>query len=145
MNTHTQGGIYCAHTLIPCLSYSTAFKRNVMSRLAWWLKPCKNFRYFNFLFDSLFVFDPGSIVLSKKKKEACWSYFNDIQFLFTSLPSGACPFLRPSSLHCPSFYRPERMCRQQWWLLPHLQGPENRLRVWLSLGVQTPGQKDLWR
>lgn len=97
MNTHAQGGIYCAHTLIPCLSYSTAFKRNVMSRLAWWLKPCKNFRYFNFLFDSLFVFDPCSIVLSKKKKRSLLELFqrHSIPIYLSSL---WCLSLSPSFL-----------------------------------------------
>lgn len=85
----------------------------------------------------------GWIILSK----AVRSYFITTHILFTSphaLPSCLCPLLFPHS-YCPSLCRSKWMCRQQRWLLSHLQGPENWLWVWLSLGLQTPGQKDLWR
>lgn len=73
-----------------------------------------------------------------------WSVLSKslLRFFFLVLvpfsPSSLLPF-------CLSLCRPEWVRRQQWRLLPHLQGPENWLWVWLSLWVQTPGQKDMWR
>lgn len=97
----------------------------------WWTdKPDRTRTAFNSVRECLF-----SLCLM----QAPVSYLSP--YILLSCP---CPFLLPHS-YCPSLCRPKWMCRQQRRLLPHLQGPENWLWLRLSLRLQTPGQKDLWR